>query len=62
MSVAQFLGSIIGGVIYDKVKVEGVSTFIIILIISTIGRFIAFFYFKKVYKKYFDSDKIQNPI
>jgi len=56
MSVAQFLGSIIGGIIYDKVKLEGVSTFLIILGISTIGRFIAFFYFKKIYKKYFNLD------
>jgi MFS family permease len=62
MSVAQFLGSIIGGIIYDKVKLEGVSTFLIILGISTIGRFIAFFYFKKVYKKYFSLVLGQNSM
>lgn len=48
MSIAQFAGSIIGGLIYDKVSISGISTFIIILGISTIGRFIAMTYFIKI--------------
>lgn len=46
MSIAQFLGSILGGIIYDKVKLP-FSTFIFILGITTLGRFIALFYLKK---------------
>lgn len=46
MSIAQFLGSIIGGFIYDKIKLP-FSTFTLILGITTLGRFIALFYFKK---------------
>ncbi|MGC9069975.1 MAG: MFS transporter [Elusimicrobiales bacterium] len=47
MSIAQFLGSIIGGLLYDGVKTS-FSPFLLLLGLSTIGRFIALFYFKKV--------------
>lgn len=47
MSLSQFLGSIIGGIIYDKVHFDKFSTFIFILLISTVGRFIAYLYFRR---------------
>ncbi|HOL63691.1 MAG TPA: MFS transporter, partial [Elusimicrobiales bacterium] len=39
MSIAQFLGSMIGGVLYDKLSFDSVSTFLILLALSTLGRF-----------------------
>ncbi|MEF3279507.1 MAG: MFS transporter [Elusimicrobiota bacterium] len=47
MSVAQFLGSFIGGILYDKIHFKNISTFILILAISTSGRFYALTYFLK---------------
>lgn len=46
VSFAQFLGSVIGGFIYDKLHLP-FSTFLFILGVSTIGRFLAVLYFKK---------------
>ncbi|HOJ87333.1 MAG TPA: MFS transporter [Elusimicrobiales bacterium] len=48
MSIAQFLGSMIGGVLYDKLSFDSVSTFLILLALSTLGRFISLFYFLKL--------------
>ncbi|MGC8728543.1 MAG: MFS transporter [Elusimicrobiales bacterium] len=50
MSIAQFLGSITGGIIYDKFSISEVSTFIILLGLSTMGRFIALVYFIRLTK------------
>jgi MFS family permease len=49
MSLSQFFGTLIGAIIYDRLSIKGISTFIIILAISTIGRFIAYFYFNRIY-------------
>lgn len=50
-SISQFLGSIIGGVIYDKVHFSSFSIFVFILAISTLGRFLSLLYFhSKVYR------------
>lgn len=49
MSIAQFLGSIFGGILYDKITL-GFSTFMLILAITTLGRFTAFFYMSKIIK------------
>ena len=46
ISLAQFVGSLLGGLIYDKLSLP-FSPFILILMISTLGRFFAFLYFKR---------------
>lgn len=52
MSLAQFSGSLIGGYLYDKLTWLWFSPFLFILAISTIGRFIALLYFRRIYKDY----------
>lgn len=47
MSIAQFFGSSIGGLLYDKLKTP-FSPFLVILAISTIGRFMAFIYLNRI--------------
>ncbi len=50
MSIAQFIGSLVGGILYDKLNFKNISSFIIILGISTIGRLWALVYFSKKLK------------
>jgi len=50
MSLAQFIGSLIGGFLYDNLSLNYKQPFLIILIISTIGRFLALIYFNAIRK------------
>lgn len=47
MTLSQFSGTLIGAVMYDKIVIEGLSTFIVMLGVSTLGRFISYLYLNR---------------